>query len=72
MITLFLILVLIFSIKLSWWSFKGLAKLTWLFLCLGGYLVIGVVAVGLLSIAFAGPLILIALLISLGKAIIKE
>ena len=71
MITLLLILILIGFVKLSWWSFKGLAKLTWFFLCLGGYLFIGVLAIGVFSIAFAGPLIGIALLISLGKALYK-
>ena len=72
MMTLLLILILIGSVKLSWWTFKGLAKLTWFFLCLGGYLVIGVLAIGVLSIAFAGPLLGIALLISLGRGLLKD
>ena len=72
MMTFLLVLVLILSIRLSWWTFKGLAKITWFFLCLGGYLVLGVLAVGLLSIAFAGPLIAIALLISFGRLIFAK
>ena len=72
MLTLILILILIGSIKLSWWAFKGLAKLTWFFLCLIGYIIIGVLAIGVLSIAFAGPLLGIAILISLGGALLKK
>lgn len=71
MFTLLFVLVLIGLIKLSWWSFKGLARLTWFFLCLGGYLIVGVLAIGVLSIAFAGPLLGIALLISLGRGLLK-
>ena len=72
LMTLLLILVLIGSIKLSWWTFKGIARLTWWALCLVGYLVLGFFAVGVLSIAFAGPLIGIALLISLGRALLRD
>ena len=72
MMTLLLILILIGSIKLSWWAFRGVARLAWWAVCLVGYLIIGIIAIGVLSIAFAGPLIGIALLISLGRALLKE
>ena len=72
MLTLLLILILIGAIKLSWWTFKGVAKLAWWGICLAGYLVIGVLAIGVLSIAFAGPLIGIALVISLARGFLKD
>ena len=63
--TLILILVLITSIRLSWWGIKVLGRVLGFFICLGGYAILGALALGVLSISFAGPLIGIAFLASL-------